>query len=825
MIRELKSKKLIYALILSMTFSTPLTAYASSGEDVGFYEKMKTFIFGEEETNKDQALTEFRRQFNAGNNNMSQVLNNATTYNNQSTGQDTQELAYEELDECGSAELEGLIPYGPYDVSTVTDVVHQNYGFGEGQTRETTIRVNVKQSEDASTGYAATGATLVGQGEHSNIWVVNPDEYYSDSAAEFTMTADNLYVDGNIVGTDAITARIAANADVIYEKMTTISPHAGVIVGTEYSYMPEIGDTDNDGRYNVVLYQIGLGSVAGYFYLMDYYNNYGAAPMDAVHIDINIVRSSAINSETGDLSDERYSTLAHEFQHLLFYMYFSAYINDRSSYTWVNEGLSGIGNLYYSDYTTSNAPDPQNFITSRVKNGTLNSYTSGSSYGDFVNWSGASKNYGITFMMSAMLEERQGGYINRAYDYFKTNLVEATDPNYAYDRALTAESYANKSMTQIWGEVFRNALGDSVDTTNLSSLEVFEYVYVMFMESYMSAGGQIIDGDVVTVTDEIWRNGGSLWSYRNGNRYYTSTTDAEWGNDPYTTINSGGNITLVGYPSNSTSIEATHEMAYTLDKTDFDVDSTNILNIKIPKTENMRAYVALYDTETANPAYKTVGSLVVAIHNDNYDPVLDTADLYPIELGVDNYVTVDSDTIVPHLFVFTFYNDVNTTVSYDWIDTITDIEPIATMELLEDTYYFNNTARTPSVEVTLKETGEILTEGLDYEVIYSDNINAGEATATVEGIGKYKGSISANFEILITSIVNATIYGITNGYSYTGLPITPQFVVYLNGHFLQKDVDFTYTFTDNVDITKKAYLTIEGINNYNESIGAFYEIY
>lgn len=822
MINKKTNKKIIYSLVFTMLLSTPLTAFASSGEDVGFYEKVKNFVFGQESTDQEDALSEFRREFYSGNNGMSEVISDVNNTNIQSIATNTVESQGEQPEMvCATLELEEDVPFGPYNVSTIS-VTHQNYGFEAGQTTETIVRAITKATASADATYNIVGATLVAQGEHTNIWVLNPDEYYSDDAATYTMSADNLYTMGNVVGTDAITAQIATNTDNIYAKMTSIQPHAGVLVKAEYSNMPEFGDSDNDGRMNVILYDIGNSSYAGYFHSVNYYTDYTGIPMDSVHIDVSA--GNGADAATGEITESRYGTLAHEFQHLLFYMYFGGHLSSQTPYSFVNEGMSGLGNLYASDYTNSNFPGEQNFSIGRISYGVINSYANGTTYGDFVNFSGGSKSYGISYMMSAMMQERPNGYIGKAYEYFLSNLVESTEPGYTYDRSKSAINYANRSVQDIWGEVFRTALGNSVDTSELTSEEVMEYVYTMFMESYMSAGGQVIDNEVVVTTDRIWRNGGSLWSYRNNNKYYFlnssgSYTSYTYNNPAYDPVQSGGAITMVGYPSNSESIDATHEMAYTLNQSNYSVNDTNVLKINIPNVKGLKAYVALYDTKMSNPLYGTT------TRNTNYDPTLDTATLYPIELGVDNYIKVDSTSIVPHLFTFTFYSDVNTTVTYDWVDTRVDISSAAQVELSNTSYDFDNSQKEPSIAVSLIEGDAVLIEGQDYTISYSDNINAGEATVTIEGMGDYKGNISANFNILPISIVNATINGIDNRYNYTGSEITPLFNVTINSKNLEANKDYTYTFTDNVDITKKGYLTVEGIGNYKESVGAYFEIY
>ncbi len=60
-------------------------------------------------------------------------------------------------------------------------------------------------------------------------------------------------------------------------------------------------------------------------------------------------------------------------------------------------------------------------------------------------------------------------------------------------------------------------------------------------------------------------------------------------------------------------------------------------------------------------------------------------------------------------------------------------------------YYYDSTPKTP--EVTVDYYGEVLEENKDYSVTYSDNVNAGTATATIHGIGEYSGSAEKTFTI------------------------------------------------------------------------------
>ncbi len=68
----------------------------------------------------------------------------------------------------------------------------------------------------------------------------------------------------------------------------------------------------------------------------------------------------------------------------------------------------------------------------------------------------------------------------------------------------------------------------------------------------------------------------------------------------------------------------------------------------------------------------------------------------------------------------------------------------ATVTVIPDSVYTGNEIM-PSPEIILD--GMTLIEGTDYNVTYSDNINAGKAALTITGTGNYTGTIGANFII------------------------------------------------------------------------------
>ncbi|MCI9122839.1 MAG: fibronectin type III domain-containing protein [Eubacterium sp.] len=109
-------------------------------------------------------------------------------------------------------------------------------------------------------------------------------------------------------------------------------------------------------------------------------------------------------------------------------------------------------------------------------------------------------------------------------------------------------------------------------------------------------------------------------------------------------------------------------------------------------------------------------------------------------------------------------------------------------------YVYTGKAITPAIVV---ETGSAtLTQGTDYTVTYADNVNAGMATITVTGIGKYSGTQSVNFIIEPKSLQSLSASGIEDK-TYTGDAYTPSITISDGDKVLTNGVDYTVTYTNN----------------------------
>ncbi len=135
-----------------------------------------------------------------------------------------------------------------------------------------------------------------------------------------------------------------------------------------------------------------------------------------------------------------------------------------------------------------------------------------------------------------------------------------------------------------------------------------------------------------------------------------------------------------------------------------------------------------------------------------------------------------------------------------------------TVNSISDTTY-TGSAITPFVK--LKNGNVVLTEGTDYTITYSNNINAGTATVTLRCQGNYTGTRTVTFNIIQASLKYATVASIADQ-PYTGSAIKPAVTVDSNYGILVADRDYTVSYSNNINIGT-ATVTITGIGNFKDS--------
>ena len=126
--------------------------------------------------------------------------------------------------------------------------------------------------------------------------------------------------------------------------------------------------------------------------------------------------------------------------------------------------------------------------------------------------------------------------------------------------------------------------------------------------------------------------------------------------------------------------------------------------------------------------------------------------------------------------------------------------------------------------VTVKDGETTLTLGTDYEVAYSNNVNAGKTTVTITGKGNYSGETAATFTIIPKAVTNdgITIAAIADQ-TYTGTAIEPEVTVTDGEKNLTLGTDYTIGYSANVNVGT-ATATITGKGNYSGEKAATFTI-
>ena len=160
-------------------------------------------------------------------------------------------------------------------------------------------------------------------------------------------------------------------------------------------------------------------------------------------------------------------------------------------------------------------------------------------------------------------------------------------------------------------------------------------------------------------------------------------------------------------------------------------------------------------------------------------------------------------------------------VSYKKLLTNTDIT-------IEDITAPTYTGQALEPVVTVKDGSVVLTKDVDYTVTYSNNTNAALSTATenaptvtitaVATSEKYSGETTKKFTINKKALEDGFIANIAS-LVYTGVAQTPEPAVTYNNMTLVKGTDFTYSYTNNVNVAAATAenaptVTVTGKGNY-----------
>ena len=139
-----------------------------------------------------------------------------------------------------------------------------------------------------------------------------------------------------------------------------------------------------------------------------------------------------------------------------------------------------------------------------------------------------------------------------------------------------------------------------------------------------------------------------------------------------------------------------------------------------------------------------------------------------------------------------------------------------------DNCVYNGQFQEPTVVV--KDGDKVLTIGTDYLLGFDDNVNAGLGIVMIHGVGNYKGTTYATFNILDKQLTADMIQPIADQ-SYTGSAIEPAVIVKDGDTVLEEGRDYSVAYENNVEAgTATVTVTAWTTGNYRGEIKATFNI-
>lgn len=122
-------------------------------------------------------------------------------------------------------------------------------------------------------------------------------------------------------------------------------------------------------------------------------------------------------------------------------------------------------------------------------------------------------------------------------------------------------------------------------------------------------------------------------------------------------------------------------------------------------------------------------------------------------------------------------------------------------------------------KATVTCDGATLTQGVDYTILYTNNVNVGTAKVSVKGIGNYEGSSAESSFSITKGKLQMDVVLAHDSYVYTGSRISPEVTVMSGGRELTNGVDYLVFYESNTNVgTGKVTVSAFGDNYADSSV-------
>lgn len=138
------------------------------------------------------------------------------------------------------------------------------------------------------------------------------------------------------------------------------------------------------------------------------------------------------------------------------------------------------------------------------------------------------------------------------------------------------------------------------------------------------------------------------------------------------------------------------------------------------------------------------------------------------------------------------------------------------MKYTGESITFDDRIRVKDGSRTLAQTAEKSTED-GYTVSYENNVNAGTASVTIHGTGKYYGTAVKTFRIEQVKL-KSSMFGKVRRAPLVNGKAEPAVSGSFNGKALTQGQDYTVTYQKNTKAGKKGKITIKGTGNFEGKV-------
>jgi len=295
-------------------------------------------------------------------------------------------------------------------------------------------------------------------------------------------------------------------------------------------------------------------------------------------------------------------------------------------------------------------------------------------------------------------------------------------------------------------------------------------------------------------------------------------------------------------------IESSDESVISVPKTAMPNSSNNQLHVLAPGITTLTIYpkynpnlkktltarigdpqsvdISTADTVLSQESYPYTGNPCTPEVSVSYHDVL-------LKEGIDYTLTYENNTEIGTATVIITGNDIftgtirkNFTITESSV-TLPDPEKKSldncTITINPDSFVYDGSPKTP--DATVLDGDITLSEGKDYNVSYTDNINVGTAKVILSGIGNYSGTVTKEFSIMVSitqkpeikELSKCTIMLGQTSYLYDGTAKTPSVTVKDGNKVLVKNTDFSFIYKNNIN-AGTAQIIITGKGTYRGEV-------